>query len=200
MEFKDSTTKENLMRAFAGESQARNRYDMAAAQARKAGLAVVAQVFSYTAQQEKEHAEVFYQHLKELSGKNICIDGCYPVDISEDVTDLLAFARHNEYEEHDDVYKSFAIKAREEGFMKVAASFEMIAEIEKTHGDRFGHYLTLMKEDRLLRSDKQETWVCQNCGYIYEGEDVPPICPVCRHDRGYFLRVENTPYGIGKTE
>ncbi len=200
MEFKDSVTKDNLMRAFAGESQARNRYTFAAAQAKKAGLPVIAEVFTYTANQEKEHAEIFYNHLKELAGENICVDGCYPVNISDNVTDLLSAAQHNEYEEHDDVYKNFAIKAKEEGFPKVAASFEMIAEIEKTHGDRFGHYLKLMQEDRLLKSDKKELWICQNCGYIYEGESVPPVCPACRHEQGYFLRVENTPYGIGKTE
>ena len=84
--------------------------------------------------------------------------------------------------------------------MKVAASFEMIAQVEKTHGDRFGYYMKLMQENRLLQSDKKEVWICQNCGYIYEGESVPPICPACRHEQGYFLRVEDTPYGIGKTE
>lgn len=198
MEFKDSVTRDNLMRAFAGESQARNRYTFAADTARKAGLPVIADIFTYTANQEEQHAEIFYGYLRELSGDNICVDGCYPVNISEKVEDLLAAAQHNEYEEHDDVYKNFAAKAREEGFSKVAASFEMIAQVEKTHGDRFGHYRKLMEEDRLLKSDKRETWVCQNCGYIYEGESVPPICPSCRKEQGYFLRVEDTPYGIGK--
>lgn len=200
MELKDSVTKDNLMRAFAGESQARNRYTFAASKAREAGLPVIAEVFTYTANQEREHAEIFYNHLKELAGENICVDGCYPVNISEDVIELLSAAQHNEYEEHDDVYKSFADKAREEGFMKVAASFEMIAQVEKTHGDRFGYYMKLMQDNRLLQSDKKEVWICQNCGYIYEGESVPPICPACRHEQGYFLRVEDTPYGIGKTE
>lgn len=200
MEFKDSVTKDNLMRAFAGESQARNRYTFAASCAREAGLPVIAEVFAYTANQEKEHAEIFYNHLKELAGENICVDGCYPVNISEDIIELLSAAQHNEYEEHDDVYRSFAQKAKEEGFMKVAASFEMIAQVEKTHGDRFGYYMKLMQDNRLLQSDKKEIWVCQNCGYIYEGESVPPICPACRHEQGYFLRVEDTPYGVGKAE
>ena len=198
MDFKNSVTKDNLMRAFAGESQARNRYTFAASQARKMGLFVVADVFTYTADQEKEHAEIFYNYLRELSGENICVDGCYPVNISESVEDLLEAAQHNEYEEHNDVYQKFAAKAKEEGFPKVAASFEMIAQVEKVHGDRFGHYLDLMKEDKLLKSDKSEVWICQNCGYIYEGDSVPPICPSCRKEQGYFLRAENTPYGIGK--
>lgn len=198
MEFKDSVTKDNLMRAFAGESQARNRYTFAAAQAKAAGYPVIAEVFLYTANQEKEHAEIFYNHLEELTGENICVDGCYPVNISEKVTDLLSAAQHNEYEEHDDVYKSFAIKAREEGFLKVAASFEMIAQVEKTHGDRFGYYLKLMQEDELFKAKQKELWICQNCGYIHEGESTPPVCPACNHEQGYFLRVEDTPYGIGK--
>lgn len=199
MEFKDSVTKDNLMRAFAGESQARNRYTFAANKARELGFAVIGDVFLYTANQEKEHAEIFYNHLKELAGENICVDGCYPIDLSDKVEDLLAMAQHNEYEEHDDVYKSFADKAKEEGFMKVAASFEMIAEIEKTHGDRFGYYMKLIQEGKLLKSDKQELWICQNCGYIHEGESVPPVCPVCQHDKGYFIREGNSPYGTGKT-
>lgn len=198
MEFKNSITKDNLMRAFAGESQARNRYTFAAAQAKKADLPVIAEVFTYTANQEKEHAEIFYNYLKELAGENICVDGCYPVDFSENVADLLTAAKHNEYEEYQDVYKNFAEKAKEEGFLKVAASFEMIAQIEKVHGDRFDYYLTLMKEGKLLKSDKKEIWVCQNCGYIHEGDSVPPICPSCRQENGYFMRAEHTPYGIGK--
>ena len=96
MELKDSVTKDNLMRAFAGESQARNRYTFAASKAREAGLPVIAEVFTYTANQEREHAEIFYNHLKELAGENICVDGCYPVNISEDVIELLSAAQHNE--------------------------------------------------------------------------------------------------------
>ena len=103
-------------------------------------------------------------------------------------------AQHNEYEEHDPVYKVFGEKAKEEGFPQVANSFFMIAEIEKIHGDRFGRFADLMEKDRLFASDQKTSWICLNCGYIYEGEAVPPKCPVCAHDKGYFIRLEQSPY------
>ncbi len=194
VEFRDSETKENLMRAFAGESQARNRYTIAAGCAKKQKLQVVEAVFRFTADQEKEHAEIFYNHLKELSGENIAIDGSYPVDISEDVAQLLRFAQHNEYEEHDDVYKNFAAKAEEEGFLNVAASFQMIANIEKTHGDRFGKFAEMLEKGELFVSNVETAWMCLECGNIYYGKEVPEICPVCHNDRGYYVRLELAPY------
>ena len=153
----------------------------------------------YTGNRKERPEEISFSE-EFFGGENICIDGCYPVDFSENVADLLTAAKHNEYEEYQDVYKNFAEKAKEEGFLKVAASFEMIAQIEKVHGDRFDYYLTLMKEGKLLKSDKKEIWVCQNCGYIHEGDSVPPICPSCRQENGYFMRAEHTPYGIGKAQ
>ena len=113
VDFKNSETKENLMRAFAGESQARNRYNFAASKAKGQHMHVIEEVFNYTAGQEREHAEIFYKYLKELSGETIHVDGGYPVDISEDIAKLLRMAQHNEYEEHDSVYKAFGEKARE---------------------------------------------------------------------------------------
>lgn len=194
MEFKDSITKDNLMRAFAGESQARNRYTMAAETAKKNGLYVIEGIFTFTADQERAHAQVFYNHLKELSGQTIHVDGGYPVDISDNIETLLTMAQHNEYEEHDVVYKDFAKKAEEEGFAKVAASFRMIADVEKVHGERFGKFAQLMKENKLFVSDCSIQWMCMNCGYIYEGTSAPAKCPVCDYDRGYFMRLELTPY------
>lgn len=196
-EFQNSVTKDNLMRAFAGESQARNRYTFAASQAKKNGMYVVSAVFAFTASQEKEHAEIFYNHLHEMAGKNIFIDGGYPVDLSDNVADLLSMAQHNEYEEHDDVYKNFGEKAREEGFDQIAASFHLIAEIEKIHGDRFGRFAQLLKEGRLFVSDVEEEWMCLNCGFVYRGTKAPEICPVCRHDQGYFIRFSLVPF-LGK--
>ncbi len=189
-DFKNSETKDNLMRSFAGESQARNRYTIAAAQAKKEKLHVIERVFRFTADQEREHAEIFYKYLKELGGETIHIDGGYPVDISEKLSDLLRMAQHNEYEEHDDVYKAFGEKAKEEGFPAIASTFFMIAEIEKVHGDRFGRFAELMEKNRLFQEDQKTSWICLNCGYIYEGEMAPGKCPVCAHDQGFFVRAD----------
>lgn len=197
MDFKDSVTKDNLMRAFAGESQARNRYTFAAETAKKKGLYIIEGVFKFTASQEEAHAKVFYNHLSELAKSTIHVDGGYPVDISSNVVDLLEMATHNEYEEHDDVYKSFAETAKQEGFAKVAASFQMIAEVEKIHGDRFAKFATLLKEGKLFVSDMEIQWMCMNCGYVYNGTSAPKKCPVCGADQGYFLRMELTPYNLG---
>lgn len=194
VEFNQSETKDNLMRSFAGESQARNRYTFAASQSEKNGLHVISAIFAFTASQEKEHAEIFYNHLKEMAGETIFIDGGYPIDISEDVSSLLRMAQHNEYEEHDPIYKSFGQKAQEEGFHRIAASFFQIAEIEKTHGNRFGRYAQLMEEGKLFVSDADIEWMCLNCGYVYKGTKAPAICPVCQHDQGFFIRFEFAPF------
>ena len=194
MEFKNSETKENLMRAFAGESQARNRYTFAAEQAKEQGLYVVEAVFRFTADQEQAHAEVFYDHLKELAGQNIQIDGSYPVDIYDTVLEVLKAAQHNEYEEYEPVYQSFGDKAMEEGFPQVAASFHQIAKIEKVHGDRFGELAELLEQNKLFISDVECKWMCLNCGHIHEGKEAPGKCPVCHHDRGYFIRFALAPY------
>lgn len=136
-DFRESETLKNLMRAFAGESQARNRYTFSASLAKKEGLPVVESVFKFTAGQEKEHAEIFYNYLKDMKGETIFIDGGYPVDIYDRSLDLLKAAHHNEYEEYQDVYKTFGEIAKDEGFNQIASTFHMIAEIEKVHGDRF---------------------------------------------------------------
>ena len=151
-------------------------------------------VFEFTANQEKEHAEIFYNHLSELAGETIHIDGGYPVDITQSVSELLRRAQHNEYEEHDPIYKAFGDKAMEEGFPAVANSFHMIAEIEKLHGDRFGKLAEWMEQNQLFLSDVKTGWMCLNCGYVFEGEKVPEACPVCQHDKGYFVRLEFAPF------
>ena len=194
MEFKNSETKDNLMRAFAGESQAQNRYTFAAAQAKQQKMHVIEAVFTFTANQEKEHAEIFYNHLKELAGENIHIDGSYPVDIHESILEVLRAAQHNEYEEFDPVYKAFGDKAMEEGFPKVAASFHHIANIEKIHGDRFGQLADLLEQNKLFSNDVECKWMCLNCGFVYESTKVPEKCPVCDHDKGFFIRLELAPY------
>lgn len=194
MEFRNSETKDNLMRAFAGESQARNRYTIAASRAEKEKLHVIAAVFRFTADQEKEHAEIFYRYLSELSGENITVDGAYPVDLANDVAGLLRMAQHNEYEEYKDVYRRFAEKAEEEGFQNIAASFRRIAEIEKVHGDRFGQFAELLEQGKLFVSDVETAWMCLSCGNIIYGSKIPEQCPVCHHDQGFFIRLELAPY------
>lgn len=195
VDFKDSETLKNLMRAFAGESQARNRYTFAADLCRQQKLQVLEEVFTFTAGQEKEHAEIFYNHMKEMAGETISIDGGYPVDITNDVLQLLRRAQHNEYEEHDPVYRDFGDAAQREGFPKIAASFYKIADIEKTHGDRFGFFADLLEQGRLFSSESRTVWMCLNCGFIFEGAEAPRSCPVCQHDQGYFIRLDMAPYG-----
>lgn len=194
MNFEVSETKTNLMRAFAGESQARNRYTIAAKTAKEQKLYVIEAVFKFTADQEFSHAKVFYDHMKELAGESIQIDGSYPIDLSNSAAELLRFAQHNEYEEHDDVYKSFAEKAREEGFNQIAASFENIAKVEKVHGDRFGNFARLLEDGKLFVSDSECKWMCLNCGHIVSDTKAPLVCPICNHNQGFFIRLELAPY------
>lgn len=194
VEFKTSQTKENLLKAFAGESQARNRYTIAAEKAKNQKLHVVEAVFQFTADQERAHAKVFYDFLKDVAGENIQIDGAYPVDLSCNVSELLKMAQHNEYEEHDDVYVNFANKAKEEGFPQIASAFTMIAAVEKIHGDRFGYLGDLLAQNKLFISDVKTGWMCLECGYVYEGTEAPKTCPVCKHDQGFFIRLELAPY------
>ena len=164
-DFRNSKTKDNLMRAFAGESQARNRYTMAEEKARQQKLYVLADLFKFTADQEKVHAKIFYEHLKELSGESVFVDGGYPVDISEDMCTLLGMADHNERQESD------------------------------VHGKRFAAFGKLMKEGKLFSSSQSETWVCLNCGYIVEGTQAPERCPVCGEAQGYYIRLSMASWG-----
>ena len=188
MDFKNSQTKMNLMRAFAGESQARNRYTFAAGVALKQKQHMIADVFYHTANQEKEHALIFYNHLKECEGENIDIEAGYPLDNSDDLLTLLKRAHHNEYQEYEKEYVRFADVATNEGFHKVAQDFINISRIEKSHGDRFEALRQMMENNTLYSSPSTTRWVCLNCGFIYEGTQVPEICPVCSHNQGYFVR------------
>ena len=193
--FKDSKTKENLMRAFAGESQARNRYTISAAAAKKNNLHVVEAIFTFTADQEKEHAEIFWNLLKEMSGNNVEIDGSYPVEVFDNVLKLLRAAEHNENEEYEDVYRNFADVAKEEGFFEISAKFDSIEKIEKTHSDRFKLYADMLENNQLFVSNVETSWVCLNCGAVVNGLSAPQMCPVCNHNQGYFIRAELVPFG-----
>ncbi len=199
VDFMKSKTRENLMRSFAGESQARNRYTIAASAARKEKLEVVARVFEFTADQEKAHAKVFYDLLLPSAGQNIAINGNYPIDLSDKTVDLLKAARHNEYEEFEHDYAAFAEIAHREGFDLIGGQFELIAKIEKTHGDRFGQFADWLEQGRLFGEDNNQTvWMCLNCGEIITASMAPQVCPVCRHGQDYFIRLDLAPYASGK--
>lgn len=187
MNLKGSKTYENLMRAFAGESQARNRYNIASSAAKKEGFHVIAAVFDYTADQERAHAKVFYQKLKDFAGDNISISGAYPVDLYDDTVKALRAAQHNELEEWDQVYKSFGKTAREEGFIEIAQVFEGIAKIEKTHADRFGRLADEIENGTIFRRKEEIPWICTVCGNIHVGQEAPAICNVCQHPQGFFM-------------
>ena len=192
--FARSETHINLMRAFAGESQARNRYTFAASLCKSQKLHVLEAVFQFTAGQEKEHAEIFYNHMKEMAGSTIQIDGGYPVDITNDVTELLRMAQHNEFQEWEHDYAHFAKTASEEGFPLVAKLFDSIAGIERIHGERFGRFADLLEREELFVSSVTCQWMCLNCGYVVESTMAPASCPVCHHPQGYFVRMEMVPF------
>ena len=199
VDFMNSETRMNLMRAFAGESQARNRYTFAASAARKEKLEVVARVFEFTADQEKAHAKVFYNLLLPSAGQNISIEGNYPIDLSDKTLDLLKAARHNEYQEFEHDYANFAKTAHQEGFDLIGGQFNLIAEIEKSHGDRFGLYAGWLEQGKLFGDGSEQTvWMCLNCGNIVTSAVAPQTCPVCRHGQDFFIRLDLAPYTFGK--
>ncbi|MBQ3093171.1 MAG: rubrerythrin family protein [Clostridia bacterium] len=182
----NSNTKINLMKAFAGESQARNRYIMSGSQAKKENLNIIEKVFNFTANQEFEHAKLFYKYLSELHGESINITADFPVDIYNNTLDLLKCAQNNEYAEYNNIYKSFGDEAKQEGFIEISEIFYKVADIEKIHGDRFSRFINLIESKKLFESDKQESWVCLNCGHIHVGSQAPEECPVCKHNQGYY--------------
>ena len=192
--FAHSLTRENLMRAFAGESQARNRYTIAAGMAREKNLYVVQQVFLFTADQELTHAKQFYRQLADLSGQTIRADGTYPVDLYPDLLSHLRAAQHNEFQEWEHDYAHFAKTASEEGFPLVAKLFDSIAGIERIHGERFGRFADLLEREELFVSSVTCQWMCLNCGYVVESTMAPASCPVCHHPQGYFVRMEMVPF------
>ena len=194
MELRESVTKENLLRAFAGESQARNRYTFAASAMKKKELEVLQLVFLYTAGQEKEHAEVFYDHLKQAGCASIDISAGYPVDCTEEPLELLRLAAEHEMDEYESAYPAFGDQAEAEGFPAIAATFRQIAKIEKVHAERFRRFAQLLEQGKLFVSDVDTAWICLNCGHVHRGKQAPAKCPVCRHSQGYFIRLELSPY------
>ena len=193
--FERSETKGNLLRAFAGETQAKERYEFAASRAEKEGSALLARVFRYTAQQELAHARIFYGRLQqETAGETIRIEGSYPVDGEGTLLDLLKDAYHHEFTEFQRVYPDFAKKAEEEGYFDIAERFRAIAQIEQSHGERFALLARLIEKEQLFREGSETAWICLNCGYCHFGTEAPAVCPVCDHNRGHYVRRSLAPY------
>ena len=182
---KGTRTAENLLRAFAGESQARNRYTFYASVAKKEGFVQVSDVFTKTADNEKEHAEQFFYFLNECAGENIGISADYPVGI-KDTLQNLAFAAAGEHEEWSSAYPEFAAIAQEEGFPEVADRFRNIASIEKHHEQRYNTLHEKIKSNSIFQSQFETDWMCSNCGFVHKGLTPPEACPVCIHPKGYF--------------
>lgn len=175
---KGSKTEQNLLAAFAGESQARNKYSYYASAAKKEGLNRIAAIFEETANNEKEHAKIWFKLLH---------DGKVP-----DTMTNLADAAAGENYEWTDMYAGFAKTAHEEGFEKIAALFEMVGKIEKEHEERYRKLAKSIEEGTVFARETEQVWVCSNCGHIHIGKEAPKTCPVCAHPQGYFvLRAEN---------
>ena len=176
-------TERNLLTAFAGESQARNRYTFFASKARKEGYQRIADIFLETAEQEKEHAKRLF---KFLEGGEVEIQASFPAGrIGNTLENLLAAAEGENYE-HSRMYPEFARVAREEGFPEIAAVFEAIAEAEKFHEKRYRALAEKVKDGTLFKREGEIAWRCRNCGYIHVGPEAPEECPSCAHPRGYF--------------
>ena len=171
-ELKGTKTEENLKKAFAGESQARNKYTYFASKAKKDGYEQIAAVFTETADNEKEHAKMWF---KELNG------GAIP-----DTLDNLLSAAAGEYEEWTSMYKEMAETAREEGFNAIAYKFDAVAQIEKRHEERYRKLAELVKEGKVFKKSEKKMWICRNCGHIHVGDTAPEVCPVCNHPKSYF--------------
>ena len=172
MELKGSKTEANLMAAFAGESQARNKYTYFASKAKKEGYEQIAAIFEETANNEKEHAKMWF---KLLNGG----------DIGTTSENLKAAAEGENYE-WTEMYKEFAEVAKEEGFDKIAYLFEEVAKIEKNHEERYMTLLGNVNDDLVFKKGEETVWICRNCGYVYVGKEAPKVCPVCSHPQSFF--------------
>ncbi len=192
---KGTRTAENLLKAFAGESQARMRYDYYASVADKEGYKQIRNIFLETAGHEREHAKRFYKFLleglKEDLPTMLEITASYPVAQADTFANLIA-AAEGEFEEWDELYPEFADIAKEEGFSDIAVAFRMIASAEKNHEDRFRKLADNIKNEKVFEKDSKIKWKCGNCGYVHEGTCAPDLCPACQHKKEHFeVFIEN---------
>jgi len=186
---KGTRTEENLLKSFAGESQARMRYDYFSKQAKKEGLEQISAIFAETALNEKEHAKRFF---KFLEGGMVEITASYPAGKIGTTMENLQAAAEGENEEWTALYPSFADIAEEEGFKEIAVAYRMIAKVEKAHEERYRKLYKNLEEGKVFEKDGVMIWKCRNCGYIHEGKTAPKVCPACLHPQAYFeLESEN---------
>ena len=186
---KGTQTEKNLLTAFAGESQARNRYTFFASTARKEGYEQIANIFTETAGNEKEHAEIFFKYLE---GGDVEITAAYPAGIIGDTKSNLEAAADGEKMEWSDIYPNFEKIAREEGFAEIATSFKEIAEVEEFHEGRYRKLAKNIATGEVFKKKASVKWHCTNCGYIHEGTEAPKECPACKHAQAYYeLLAEN---------
>jgi len=183
MSIKGTKTEQNLLKAFAGESQARNRYTFFASKARKEGFEQIAAIFLETADNEKEHAQVFFDYLE---GGPAEITATYPAGKTATTAENLLAAANGEKEEWGELYPGFAAVADEEGFADVATSFRELAEVEEQHELRYRKLLANVTNSRVFSRDTVVKWHCRNCGYVHEGTSAPEVCPACKHAQAYF--------------
>jgi len=180
---KGSQTEKNLLMAFAGESQARNRYTYFASQAKKDGFVQIAQIFEETANQEKEHAKRFF---KFLEGGEISITAAFPAGVIGTTLENLKAAAMGEKFEYSELYPEFARVARSEGFDEIADVFEAICVAEEQHEKRYNDLAANVENNRVFRKSSKVVWRCINCGYLHEGEEAPDLCPACAHPRDHY--------------
>ena len=176
-------TEQNLLKSFAGESQARMRYDYFAKQAKKKGLEQISAIFAETALNEKEHAKRFF---KFLEGRPVEITAVYPAGKIGTTPENLKAAAMGENEEWTELYPEFAKIADEEGFNEIATAYKMIAKVEKAHDERYTKLLNNLEEGKVFERGGMITWKCRNCGYLHEGKKAPETCPACLHPQAYF--------------
>ena len=190
MNLKGTQTEKNLLTAFAGESQARNRYTYFASQARKEGYEQIAAIFTETAEQEKEHAK---REFKFLEGGEVEITAAFPAGVIGNTLENLKAAAAGEHYEHTEMYPSFAETADKEGFAEIAEVFRNIAIAEKRHEGRYVALAKNITDGLVFKRDKSVRWVCRNCGYVHEGPEAPELCPACAHPQSYY-ELEATNY------
>lgn len=181
-ELKGTKTEQNLINAFAGESQARNRYTIFSKVAKKEGYEQIAEIFLDTAENEREHAKLFYEYIGNTKGH---VDADYPFEYGTTEENLKS-GMEGEKEEYEKIYLKGEQDAKEEGFHEVAETFRLVRTVEQHHSKRYAELFEKVKSDKIFYKDKEETWVCRKCGYHLESKAAPAKCPLCHHPKAYF--------------